>query len=75
MHGVGAVATPVGGHPEILPEAAMTAHDDHHRIVTLVAEQSAGPGSAADPAGRLAGPRAAVCAQVAEVHRGVAGRS
>ena len=70
VHGVGAVATPVGGNPEILPAGALVAHDDHTGIARLVAEQGL------DPSTRPTLPegwpdRAAMCAEVAEVYRAV----
>ncbi len=74
VHGVGAVATPVGGNPEILPAAAMVAHDDHAGVARLVADQGLDP--AARPTLPAGWPdRAAMCAEVAEVYRAVAGRS
>lgn len=73
VHGVGAVATPVGGNPEILPAAALVAHDDHTGVARLVAEQGL------DPCSRPTLPsgwpdRATMCAEVADVYRTVAGR-
>jgi len=70
---VGAVATPVGGNPEILPTAALVAHDDHTGVARLVAEQGL------DPCSRPTLPsgwpdRATMCAEVADVYRTVAGR-
>jgi glycogen(starch) synthase len=44
VHGVGAVATPVGGNPEILPREALVAHDDHAGVAALVASQGLDPG-------------------------------
>jgi glycogen synthase len=74
VHGVGAVATPVGGNPEILPSSALMPHDDHAGVARLVA------GQGLDPASRPTLPagwpdRATMCAEVATVYRDVAGRS
>lgn len=74
VHGVGAVATPVGGNPEILPPSALVAHDDHEGVARLVAAQGL------DPARRPSLPagwpdRAAMCADIAEVYQAVAVRS
>lgn len=71
VHGVGAVATPVGGNAEILPPTALVAHDDHAAVARLVAEQGLDP--QARP--RLADDwpdRAAMCAAVAGVYAEVA---
>lgn len=67
VHGLGAVATPVGGNPEILPAAALVAHDDHAAVARLVTEQGL------DPARRPTLPpgwpdRATMCAGIAEVY-------
>lgn len=70
VHGVGAVATPVGGNPEILPASALVAHDDHAAVARLVAGQGLHP----DRRPRLADDwpdRAATAAAVAEVYAGV----
>ncbi|MFL6170231.1 MAG: glycosyltransferase [Ornithinibacter sp.] len=68
VHGVGAVATPVGGNPEILPAGALVVHDDHAGIARLVAEQGLDPGRR--PCLPTGWPdRAAMCAEVAEVYR------
>ncbi|HET7761590.1 MAG TPA: glycosyltransferase family 4 protein [Phycicoccus sp.] len=74
VHGVGAVATPVGGNPEILPREALVPHDDHAAIARVVAAQGL------DPALRPSLPdgwpdRRTMSAQVSEVYaeaRGVA---
>jgi glycogen synthase len=73
VHGVGVVATPVGGNPEILPGSAMVAHDDHAGVARLVARQGL------DPATRPTLPagwpdRARMCAEIAEVYRAVGRR-
>ena len=70
----GAVATAVGGNPEILPDAAMTAHDNHSLIAGVVAEQGLDPASR--PPVTAASPEcAARRAEAAEVYRAGAGRS
>ena len=70
----GAVATAVGGNPEILPGAAMTAHDNHSLIAGVVAEQGLDPASR--PPVTAAWPEcAARRAEAAEVYRAGAGRS
>lgn len=66
-HGLGAVASPVGGNPEILPAGALVAHDDHAAVASAVAEQGL------DPSRRPALPtgwpdRAAMGAAIAEVY-------
>lgn len=73
VHGLGAVATPVGGNPEILPASALVAHDDHAGVARLVAEQGA------DPARRPSLPpgwpdRAGMAAAVAEVYAALGSR-
>ena len=74
VHGVGAVATPVGGNPEILPSWAMAAHDDHAQVARLVARQGLEPASRPTlPAGWP--DRATMCAEVADVYRAVRSRS
>lgn len=42
-HGVGAVATPVGGNPEILPASALVRHDDVVAVTAAVAAQAMAP--------------------------------
>lgn len=72
VHGVGAVATPVGGNPEILPAGAMAAHDDHVGVARLVAAQGLDPGTR--PTLPHGWPdRAAMCAGIAEVYARVRG--
>ena len=74
VHGVGAVATPVGGNPEILRAGALVAHDDHARVARLVAQQGLEPSTR--PALPPGWPdRAAMSAGIAEVYRTVAARS
>ena len=74
VHGVGAVATPVGGNPELLPATALVAHDDHPGIARLVAEQGRQP--AARPVLPTGWPdRAQMCAEVGEVYRTVGERT
>lgn len=41
--GVGVVATPVGGNPEMLPPTALVAHDDPAAVAALVAAQGMTP--------------------------------
>jgi glycosyltransferase involved in cell wall biosynthesis len=68
VHGVGAVATPVGGNPEILPSGALVAHDDHAGVARLVSEQGLHPETR--PTLPTGWPdRTAMCAEVAEVYR------
>lgn len=72
-HGVGVVATPVGGNPEVLPPAALRHHDDHRGIATEVARQGA------DPSTRPTLPpgwpdRAAMCRAVSDVYARVVTR-
>jgi glycogen(starch) synthase len=43
VHGVGVVATPVGGNPEILPRSVLRRHDDHEAIAAEVARQGLDP--------------------------------
>jgi glycosyltransferase involved in cell wall biosynthesis len=43
VHGVGAVATPVGGNPEILPEDALVEADDATAVADLVERQGLDP--------------------------------
>jgi len=70
VHGVGAVATPVGGNPEILPAGALVPHDDHPGVARLVAQQGLHPATRPTlPAGWP--DRSAMCAEVAEVYRSV----
>ena len=74
VHGLGAVATPVGGNPEILPASALVLHDDHAAVARLVAEQGG------DPARRPTLPprwptRAAMCAAIGEVYDGLGVRA
>ena len=67
VHGLGAVATPVGGNPEILPAGALVAHDDHAAVARLVAEQGLDPSHRPTlPAGWP--DRAAMCSGIAEVY-------
>ena len=67
VHGVGVVATPVGGNPEIVPSSALVAHDDHAAVARLVAEQGLSP--RLRPRLPLNWPdRAAMCAAVAGVY-------
>ena len=74
VHGVGAVATPVGGNPEILPASALVAHDDHQGVARSVVAQGLDP--AARPSLPAGWPdRASMCAEVAEVYRTVRSRS
>ncbi|WP_392544999.1 glycosyltransferase family 4 protein [Oryzobacter telluris] len=67
VHGVGAVATAVGGNPEILPPASLVAHDDHAAVARLVAEQGLHPGRRPQLP-RDWPDRAAMCAAVAGVY-------
>lgn len=70
VHGLGAVATPVGGNPEILPPWALVAHDDHATIARLVAEQGLDP--ARRPTLATTWPdRATMTARVAEVYESI----
>ena len=67
VHGLGAVASPVGGNPEILPTRALVPHDDHAAVARAVAEQGL------DPSRRPVLPtgwpdRAAMGAAIAEVY-------
>ena len=67
-HGVGVVATPVGGNPEILPPDALVRHDDPAAVADLVAAQGL------DPTCRPRLPegwptRAGTAARIAEVYR------
>lgn len=41
VHGLGVVATPVGGNPEILPDHCLTPADDQDRLRTLLTDQAA----------------------------------
>ena len=67
VHGLGAVATPVGGNPEILPASALVAHDDHAAVARRVVEQGLAPSQR--PALPPGWPdRAAMCAAIAEVY-------
>lgn len=43
VHGLGVVATPVGGNPEILPPDSLHPHDDHASIASAVARQGLDP--------------------------------
>jgi glycogen synthase len=70
VHGLGAVATPVGGNPEILPGSALVSHEDHAAVAGLVAEQGL------DPSRRPTLPptwpdRASMGAAIAEVYASV----
>jgi len=70
VHGVGAVATPVGGNPEILGSPALVSHDHHAAIASMVAQQGR------DPSRRPLLPvdwpdRGAMCASIGEVYAGV----
>ena len=70
-HGVGVVATPVGGNPEVLPATALRRHDDHAGIAAEVARQGSDP--TARPVLPLDWPdRTAMCAALAEVYSQVA---
>jgi glycogen(starch) synthase len=72
VHGLGAVATPVGGNPEILPPAALVAHDDHSTIAQLVAAQGLDPSRR--PALRAQWPdRAGMTSRIADVYASVRG--
>ena len=69
-HGVGVVATPVGGNPEMLPAAALVAHDDHAAVAHAVGAQGLRP--ADRPSLRPEWPdRAAMCVAIGEVYDGV----
>ena len=70
VHGVGAVATPVGGNPEVLPAGALAAHDDHAGVARLVAEQGLDPSTRPTLPARWPD-RAAMCEGIAEVYAGV----
>ncbi|MGG5259351.1 glycosyltransferase family 4 protein [Phycicoccus avicenniae] len=72
VHGVGAVATPVGGNPEILPPDALVAADDPAAVADAVERQ------ALDPFTRPRLPdawptRAEMTARIAEVYDSVTG--
>ncbi|HET6967847.1 MAG TPA: glycosyltransferase, partial [Ornithinibacter sp.] len=70
VHGAGAVATAVGGNPEVLPAAALVGHDDHAGVARLVAEQGLDPSRRPDlPADWP--DRATMCEGIAEVYTGV----
>ena len=43
VHGLGVVATPVGGNPEILPHHCLSDADDHQRVAELMIEQANSP--------------------------------
>ena len=43
VHGLGVVATPVGGNPEILPPDCLRPHDDHSSIASAVERQGLDP--------------------------------
>ncbi len=73
VHGVGVVATPVGGNPEILPSAALVPHDEPAAVADAVARQGLEPSTRpALPAGWPT--RAAMCADIAAVYDAVTGR-
>jgi glycosyltransferase involved in cell wall biosynthesis len=72
-HGVGAVATPVGGNPEILPASALVGHDDPAGVAALVAAQGLGP-SLRPPLPDGWPTRAAMAAGIAGVYAEVVGR-
>lgn len=65
-HGLGVVATPVGGNPEILPERCLVEADDTDRVAALMTEQ-------ASPEARPRLPKrwptvAEMCAQIVDVY-------
>ncbi|MBM6404316.1 glycosyltransferase family 4 protein [Phycicoccus sp. CSK15P-2] len=72
VHGVGVVATAVGGNPEVLPSAALAPHDDPGAVAQAVARQGL------DPALRPTLPetwptRVDTAARIAQVYAGVLG--
>ncbi|WP_299447241.1 glycosyltransferase family 4 protein [uncultured Phycicoccus sp.] len=70
VHGVGVVATPVGGNTEILPSAALVPHDEPAAVADAVARQGLEPSTRpALPAGWPT--RAQMCADIAQVYREV----
>jgi glycogen(starch) synthase len=72
VHGLGAVATPVGGNPEILPPWTLVAHHDHAAVARLVAAQGLDPSRR--PTLRVAWPdRAAMTGRIADVYASVRG--
>ncbi len=69
VNGVGVVATPVGGNPEILPRDVLRRHDDHRALAAEVARQGLDP--AARPALPAGWPSTAeMCRAVADVYTG-----